>query len=156
MNGHAYRPDARGPSPTHRRRFRCTTNSQAVQLSAARCNIPYRGTGAFSGSGVSTTGLFDPKDCRAGCTYHLYHTGTNGCANNTTIAVTVNPDTGRRRRSRTGVCWRGICGANADPGHQHTGYTIPGHRLPISTILRFPSPKASPRLISLYQLTVYI
>lgn len=130
------------------------TNNQAVQLSAAQLQYPLPGTGAFSGTGVSTTGLFDPKTAGAGLHNITYtYTGTNGCANNATIAVTVNPTP--------------VADAGPDRGVLEGGFVVLTPTLvtniPVTyswspaTYLDNPSiasPKASPPVDITYQLTV--
>jgi gliding motility-associated-like protein len=50
------------------------------------------GTGVFSGTGVSATGMFDPNGAGAGSHLLTYtYTGTNGCINTATRLIDVYP-----------------------------------------------------------------
>jgi len=67
----------------------CQAN-QPLQITATP-NIP--GTGVFSGTGVSSTGLFDPKVSGTGTFIinYLYTATTTGCTYATSMQITVNP-----------------------------------------------------------------
>jgi gliding motility-associated-like protein len=53
----------------------------------------FNGTGAFSGPGISSTGLFDPKISGTGTftINYLFTTSNTGCTYATTLQITVNP-----------------------------------------------------------------
>lgn len=67
------------------------SNAPSFKLSANLLNnLP--GAGVFSGTGVSSLGIFDPARAGAGTHSIVYtYTGTNGCSNAVTKMVTVNP-----------------------------------------------------------------
>lgn len=67
------------------------TNTPPFQLSAQLQNgLP--GTGVFTGTGVSSTGTFDPKVAGAGSHEIVYtYTGNNGCVSSVPQTVIVNP-----------------------------------------------------------------
>src|SRR5262249_24911264 len=67
------------------------TNTPAFQLAAQLQNgLP--GSGVFTGTGVSQTGMFDPANAGAGSHNITYtYTGTNGCVKSTSQTVVVNP-----------------------------------------------------------------
>jgi len=67
------------------------TNTPPFQLSAQLQNgLP--GTGVFTGSGVSSTGTFDPAAAGSGSHEIIYtYTGNNGCVSSVPQTVVVNP-----------------------------------------------------------------
>ncbi len=64
----------------------------SFQLTQAIVSNSLPGTGAYSGSGVSPSGIFDPAAAGAGSHVLRYtYTGTNGCENFIEQTLTVNP-----------------------------------------------------------------
>jgi len=62
------------------------------QVTAASEIYGYPGTGTFSGAGISSTGLFDPKAAKPGLHAILYSfTANNGCTTEKSQTILVNP-----------------------------------------------------------------
>jgi len=67
------------------------TNSPAFQMSVQLQN-GLAGGGVFTGTGVSSTGSFNPSVAGSGAHNITYtYTGTNGCINSVPLSVIVNP-----------------------------------------------------------------
>ncbi|MDP4264543.1 MAG: PKD domain-containing protein [Bacteroidota bacterium] len=68
------------------------SNQPAFQLTGVQLQNGLPGSGAFSGAGVSATGLFDPSVAGAGSHDITYtYTANNGCVNSVDQSVIVNP-----------------------------------------------------------------
>jgi gliding motility-associated-like protein len=68
------------------------SNAGAFQLTQAGITNGLSGTGVFSGTGVSPSGLFNPMTAMAGVhTIRYTFTGTNTCSNYIEQTITVNP-----------------------------------------------------------------
>jgi gliding motility-associated-like protein len=68
------------------------SNDPSFQISQVQLLNGLQGAGTFSGSGVSTTGVFDPSIAGAGLqTIRYTYTGTNGCSNYIEQSILVNP-----------------------------------------------------------------
>ncbi|MBL7745641.1 MAG: PKD domain-containing protein [Chitinophagaceae bacterium] len=67
-------------------------NAPAFQLSQVQLTNNLPGSGVFSGTGVSSAGLFDPEGAGEGQHSIIYtYTGTNGCSNSASQDIIVNP-----------------------------------------------------------------
>ncbi len=68
------------------------SNAPAFQITTAQLVNAVPGSGIFSGTGVTSTGLFNPSIAGAGLqTIRYTYTGTNGCVNFIEQSVPVNP-----------------------------------------------------------------
>jgi gliding motility-associated-like protein len=68
------------------------SNQDAFQLTEVQLQNGLPGTGSFSGSGVSASGLFDPSKANTGPNAITYtYTADNGCSNSVGQSVVVNP-----------------------------------------------------------------
>jgi gliding motility-associated-like protein len=64
----------------------------AFQLTQVQMQNTLPGTGVFSGTGISNTGLFDPEAAGSGTHALLYtYNADNGCSNSATQDIIVNP-----------------------------------------------------------------
>ncbi len=68
------------------------SNVPAFQLTQVQLQNGLPGTGTFSGTGISSTGLFDPAEAGSGTHSILYSfEADNGCSNSVSQDVIVNP-----------------------------------------------------------------
>lgn len=68
------------------------SNDPAFQITQAQLLNGLPGSGVFSGTGVSSTGMFDPTAAGTGLqTIRYTYTGTNGCSNYVEQTIPVNP-----------------------------------------------------------------